>query len=222
MVCYNVNIILAHDPIFQLDVCSILLKHPSRGQRQCIFAGFGHSISDGEKHPSRGQRQCIIADYCEIEPATAGKHPSRGQRQCIIKQQNCNRSGSETPLTGTATVHYQLRQHYGFHHRRNTPHGAVQHISSCALPIFAARHGGRLQKTERGAKHASLFRPLDALRRVCLSRGHIFPLPSSWGRAFLCPKTNSPGLEAGAVFGCAENFFKKWRNLFNPAPPAIL
>ena len=136
------------------------------------------------------------------------KHPSRGQRQCIpgvliggvIHHRNTPHGDSDSASVFMPTFRNSVLG--------NTPHGAVQHISSCALPIFAARHGGRLQKTERGAKHASLFRPLDALRRVCLSRGHIFPLPSSWGRAFLCPKTNSPGLEAGAVFGCAKNITK--------------
>ena len=34
---------------------------------------------------------------------------------------------------------------------------------SCALPIFAARHGGRLQKTERCATHGSLLLPLAAV-----------------------------------------------------------
>src|SRR5699024_818290 len=34
---------------------------------------------------------------------------------------------------------------------------------SCALPIFAARHGGRLQQTERCATHGSLFLPLAAV-----------------------------------------------------------
>ena len=172
--CYNINVILAHDPISQLDGCSILLKHPSRGRRHLILAL--HLVSFGR-----------------------GKHPSRGRRHLIAHSLKSFTAAS-----------------------RNTPHGDVQHISSCALPIFAARHGRRLQKSERGANNSLLLPPQAAFRCCCPSRGHIFPLPSPWGRAFLCPKTNSPGLESRAVFGCAEKFFKKKRNLFNPTPPAVL
>ena len=81
MVCYNVNIILAHDPIFQLDVCSILLKHPSRGQRP------------------------YTAPTCTAPPSTVRKHPSRGQRPYTPGLRPLPPPDRETPLTGTATVH---------------------------------------------------------------------------------------------------------------------
>ena len=97
MVCYNVNIILAHDPIFQLDVCSILLKHPSRGQRQ-------YTMCPGRKRVGFAETPLT---------GTATVHPC--STSCIPKFE-------ETPLTGTATVHSQVLVRVSGP-AGNTPHG---------------------------------------------------------------------------------------------------
>ena len=190
MVCYNANEILVHNPIFQLDVCSILPKHPLRGQRQFIcpswYAGrlcwqapltgtatVHAQVQQGHyrpqpKHPLRGQRH-LMAGECSYDAILDVKHPSRGRRHLISP---VLRSSWGAP-----------RKHPS---RGRAAYFLLRFADFCGAPRQAfAKIGARRQQqlAASAAGGASLLLPLT---------GTHLPSPITMGEGFFVPKNQQP------------------------------
>ena len=150
---------------------------------------------------------------------------------------------TETPLTGTATVHhsqaaFQQRKgkkhpsrgqrrcmfcrHFGQHkHKKHLSRGRAAYFllrfaDFCGAPRRALAKNGARRQTRLAVSstgRASACLPLT---------GTHLPSLIHHGRGLFCAqKTAAPALKPGLSLG-AQKIFKKWRNLFNPAPPAAL